>query len=698
MSARLSTIDSMTTSLPTPTSAAAPFNEQADYDAAVADIRAAADRYYNSDQLLLDDATYDALLARVAASETAHPDWVDDNSPTQTVAAGVGASGDVVHQPAMLSLDNVFDADELTAWAQRLDRVVGTLTGSYVVEGKLDGLAIAARYVDGNLTLIATRGDGSHGEDVTHAADQIAGLPATLTEPVTVEVRGEVYMDDVDFARANDIRADHGEPAFANPRNGAAGTLRASSRPYRLPLRFAAYGVADPTTLGTDTHTATLTRLTELGVATTATTAAGLTCVTTIDKVVEAIEMLAERRATLGFAIDGAVVKADSYRDQDEAGLSSRAPRWAIAYKYPAEERFTTLLEVTAEVGRTGVITPRARVTPVDVGGVTVEYATLHNWELLTARGYLLGDVVGIRRAGDVIPELLPPNLTRRNPDAVRPIPLPTACPRCGGDIDTSQARWRCPNRTCGTAEAVRYWASRDAMDIDGLGETIINQLVAGGQVTDPADLYLLSVDQLAALDRVGPTLAAKLHSNIATSTGRPLARVVTALGIRGTGRSLSRRLAAHFGSLSALRNADAEMLCAVDGIGTGKAALIAAELLDLGPLIDRLAALGIPAPTQPANTVTSTTNVTTSGTTAAEGTSGQPLAGKTVCVTGSIPGHTRTSAQELVEALGGRAASSVSRSTDIVVAGDGAGSKLAKAHSLGIPVWTPEQLLALVT
>ena len=542
---------------------AEPFATPEAYADGIGQVRDAAVVYFAGSDLLLDDATYDALIARVSATETTHPRWQVDDTPTGAVGAGVAAGGDVTHSEPMLSLDNVFDEDGLRGWATRLDRVIGRSVTRYCVEPKIDGLAIAAIYIDGRLVRVATRGDGRTGEDATAQIRLVAGIPDRLSEPVTVEVRGEVFMTDADFATANDLRLAHDEPAFANPRSAAAGSLRAQ-RVYDVPLSFFAYAVhgLDPTIAST--YSGALNYLGRLGVATTAQSSAGLTVCTTIEQVLAAG---AARRGAgrLGFGIDGAVVKADAPADQDAAGSATRAPRWSIAYKFPADTRTTRLIGIDVQVGRTGVITPVAVLDPVQVGGVTVTSATLHNFADLVIRDVRIGDTVFVRRAGDVIPEITGAKLDER-PAAATPFEPPTQCPRCGGNIDRSQKRWRCSTgRVCGAREALAYFTSRDAMDIEGLGDKILDLLIAAGHVVDAADLYDLDVPILAALDRMGTISATKLVVTIDGSKAKPLARVLTSLGVRMTGRSMSRRLARHFGTMAALQAATATDLQQVE-------------------------------------------------------------------------------------------------------------------------------------
>jgi DNA ligase (NAD+) len=511
------------------------------------------------------------------------------------------------------------------------------------------------------------------------------------------------------------LRTGHGEPAFAHPRSAAAGTLRAQDRAYDAPLSFLAYAVhglggadAEPVP-----HSAAMARLDGLGVATTAGSPAGMPLCATVEEVIAAIDTLFARRAELGFGVDGAVIKADQPADRERAGFSSRAPRWGIAYKFPADTRTTRLLGIEVQVGRTGVITPVAVLEAVVVGGVTVTSATLHNFDDLVRRNVRVGDTVFVRRAGDVIPEVTGAKLDDRPADSA-PFEPPASCPRCGGDIDRSQKRWRCTRgRACGAHESLGYYSTRDSMDIEGLGHKIINMLVAAGLVADPADLYDLDVPTLAALDRMGEVSAGKLVSNIQASKDRPLSRVLTGLGVRMTGRSMSRRLARHFGTMQALLDASVEDLQQVEGVGPERAVTIAAELVDLAPVIGKLAARGVNM-TEPGGAVRSATEATPTDAdpdgadpdgadpTGAAPTPLMPLrkpdgTPMTVVVTGSVPGLTRTEGNEAVETLGGKSSGSVSKRTDLVVVGDGAGSKAAKAEELGVRILPADQFAALL-
>ncbi|MFD9459434.1 NAD-dependent DNA ligase LigA [Streptomyces sp. NPDC060027] len=676
------------------------------YAQAVEDALKASTAYYEGGTSVLDDDAYDRLVRGIAAWEAEHPDQVLPDSPTGKVAGGA-VEGDVPHTVAMLSLDNVFSPEEFTAWTASVARRIGHEVERFSVEPKLDGLAIAARYSQGRLTQLVTRGDGTAGEDVSHAIGTIEGLPRELAEPVTLEVRGEVLMTTAQFEHANEVRTAHGGQPFANPRNAAAGTLRAKDRAYTVPMTFFAYGLlsvpgteADSAALlGELAHSDLMARAAELGVHTTATTAVPGITAATAEQVLVRVQEIAALRPELPFGIDGIVVKADLAADQRAAGSGSRAPRWAIAYKLPAVEKITRLLEVEWNVGRTGIIAPRAVLEPVEIDGSTITYATLHNPADITRRDLRLGDHVMVHRAGDVIPRIEAPVAHLRTGEE-RPIVFPEACPNCGSAIDTSEQRWRCEQgRNCHLVAALSYAAGRDQLDIEGLGHTRVVQLVEAGLVADLADLFTLTREQLLGLERMGATSTDNLLAAIEAAKGQPLSRVLCALGVRGTGRSMSRRIARYFATMDQVRAADAETMQQVDGIGTEKAPSIVAELAELAPLIDRLAAAGVnmtePGATPPAPAGEADPE--------AEGdeTVGGPLSGMTVVVTGAMTGAlerlSRNQMNELIERAGGRSSSSVSKKTTLVVAGEGAGSKRAKAETLGIRLAAPEEFATLV-
>ncbi|WP_067176747.1 NAD-dependent DNA ligase LigA [Microtetraspora niveoalba] len=698
---------------------ATPLADQAEYAQAVRVAVDAAAAYYGAGDSALDDDAYDRLVRGIEAYEAAHPDHVLPGSPTGKVAGGA-VTGDVPHTVPMLSLDNVFSADELAGWAAGLERRLGRPVEMWSVEPKLDGLAVSARYHAGRLTQLVTRGDGVAGEDVSHAIGTVEGLPETLTEPVTVEIRGEVLMTAAQFEDACAKRTAHDGTTFANPRSAAAGTLRAKDRPYRCETTFFGYGAlplppddgGEPAArLRELPHSRIMELVAGLGVRTTGATPVGVIAVSTVEQVQARVEEIAAVRAELPFGIDGIVVKADLAADQEQAGFSSRAPRWAIAYKLPAVEKITKLVGVEWNIGRTGIIAPRAVLEPVLLDGSVVTYATLHNPADITRRGLMIGDHVTVYKAGDVIPRVEAPVVHLRT-GAERPIEFPDVCPRCGAEIDVSQQRWRCVRgRACRAVASVSYAVGRDQLDIEGLGETRIVQMVEAGLVADFADLFTLTREQILGLDRMGETSTDNLLAAIERAKEKPLNKVFCALGVRGTGRSMSRRIARHFGSMDAIRAADAEALQAVDGIGPEKAAALVEELAELGPLIDRLVAAGVtmtepgatgPRPAGPGAAGSDAEAGQGAGAGAGDGSVVElPLTGMAVVVTGAMSGPlealSRTEMNELIERAGGRASSSVSARTSLLVAGEKAGSKRDKAATLGVRIATPEEFAAMV-
>lgn len=683
--------------------AAVPADREA-YVAAVEEVRVAAAAYYGDGTSALDDDSFDRLVRGIAAYEDAHPDDVVPESPTDKVAAGAVDGGDVVHTVPMLSLDNVFDHDGLARWGAGLTRRLGAEPRGYHVGPKIDGLAVAAYYTGGKLTRLVTRGNGTVGEDVSHAIGVVDGLPDTLAEPVSIEVRGEIVLTNEQFELANRIRAEHNEPVFSNPRNAAAGSLRATGRDYTIPLSCYAYTLlpgaetADEHGFAERTHSELIDALGALGVRTVADTPVGTRTLDGLDTARDYIETVAAQREALPLGIDGVVVKADHPDDQRTAGAGSRAPRWAVAYKFPAVEKTTRIIDVTWATGRTGFLAPRAQLAPVDIAGVTVAYATLHSPGMITKLDLRIGDTVTVRRAGDVIPYVVGPVVALRTGEE-KPIELPSTCPGCGGEIDSSQERWRCVRgRACDLSRSVEYAVGRDQLDIEGLGPKIVERLVADGAVVDIADLFTLSRAQL--VEATGSEKNSdKILANIAAAKDRPLNRVFCALGVRGTGRSMSRRIARHFRTMSAIQAADAEGLQEVEGIGPEKAAMLLTELAELAPVIAKLVAAGVdaPEPGQPGAVLGGAEGSGPEDPDAAA----PPLAGLTVVATGSMTGALgdlpRNAVNELIERAGGRAGSSVSKSTGLLVAGANAGSKKAKAETLGIRIVSPDEFAEMV-
>ncbi|WP_331766762.1 NAD-dependent DNA ligase LigA [Embleya sp. NBC_00896] len=687
----------------------APAAVLADFDAyaqAVETVAAAARAYYGGADSSVDDDTYDRLLRGIGVYESEHPDQMLAESPVGKVAAGALPTGDVPHTVPMLSIDNVFDPEGLVAWVASLERRIKRAPAALTVEPKMDGLAVAVRYRDGRLDRLVTRGDGIAGEDVSHAIGTIEGLPERLPEPVSIEIRGEVLLTTEQFEAANEIRREYGATVFSNPRSGAAGTLRAKDRPYVVPMTFYGY-VALPfpdddspfaEELRTADHSAVMARVEEFGVLTTGRTAARLRVCATVEEVQAAVDEIAALRAELPFGIDGIVIKADAAADQRDAGNGSRAPRWAIAYKLAAVHKITKLIGVDWAVGRTGVIAPRAILDPIEIDGSLVGFATLHNPADIERRGLMIGDQVSVYKAGDIIPRVEAP-LVHVRTGAETPIEFPTACPQCGGELDTTQQRWRCAQgRACGLQAGILYAVGRDQLDIEGIGGRIVTQLIDTGAVADVADLFTLTRDRLLTLDRMGDKVADKLIAGIAQAATQPLSRVLCALGVRLTGRSMSRRIARHFGTMDAIRAADVEQMARVEGIGPGKATVIVAELAELADVIDKLVAAGVNM-TEPGVTPGAADEPAEAG--AGSGTEPGPLTGKSVVVTGAMTGAlaalSRNEMNELIERAGGTASSSVSKKTSLVVAGDKAGSKRAKAETLGIPLLTPEEFADLV-
>jgi DNA ligase (NAD+) len=661
----------------------------------VAELRESIDlhnyRYYVLDDPVIPDAEYDRLLRELGELESAYPDLVTADSPTQRVGATPAAGfTEVRHAQPMLSLDNAFSDEDVTAFDRRVrERLETNSAVRYCAEPKLDGVAISIRYEEGRLTHAATRGDGSVGEDVTHNVRTIASVPLRLLGngvPPVLEVRGEIYMPRAGFAALNARAAKAGEKTFVNPRNAAAGSLRqldprlTASRP----LEIFIYGVGE--VRGAElpgTHSGILHRL----------RAWGLRVNRLIDVVEGASGCLAyyqhigRLRAELPYDIDGVVYKVDGLPQQAQLGFVARAPRWAIAHKFPAQEEMTTVEAVEFQVGRTGAITPVARLKPVFVGGATVSNATLHNIDELHRKDVRVGDTVIIRRAGDVIPEVVAVVPERRSTGA-RPVQLPRHCPVCGSDVirPEGEAVARCTGGLICPAqrkESLRHFASRGAMNIEGLGPKIIDQLVDAGTVRTPGDLYRLSAEALAALDRMGEKSAAKLVAAIDASRTTTLARFLCAVGIREVGEATAQALAAHFGDLDALMHASIEDLQQVPDVGPVVATQIHAffQQSENRQAIEDLIKLGLRWP-RAAGTQALTK---------------QTLSGKVLVVTGTLSSLSRDEAKQRIRARGGKVAESVSRRTSFLVCGENPGSKLRKAEELGVPVLGEQEFLALL-
>ncbi|SCX17007.1 DNA ligase (NAD+) [Mycolicibacterium fluoranthenivorans] len=654
-------------------------------------------RYYVKDAPIVSDAEFDTLLRELEALEEAHPELRTPDSPTQLVG-GAGFATDFAsadHLERMLSLDNVFDSDELSAWAARISAETGENT-EYLCELKIDGVALALVYRDGRLVRAATRGDGRTGEDVTLNARTIEDIPERLTDseefplPAVLEVRGEVFFRLADFEDLNAGLVAEGKPPFANPRNSAAGSLRqknpAVTARRRLRMICHGLGLVEGTTFASlhDAYRA----LGQWGLPVSTHT----TRVQGIAAVAERISYWGEHRHDVEHEIDGVVVKVDQVTLQRRLGATSRAPRWAVAYKYPPEEVTTKLLDIRVNVGRTGRVTPFAYMEPVKVAGSTVGLATLHNASEVKRKGVLIGDTVVIRKAGDVIPEVLAPVVDLRD-GTEREFVMPTTCPECGTPLAPAKegdADIRCPNtRSCPAQlrERVFHVAGRGAFDIEGLGYEAAVALLAAGVIDDEGDLFTLTADDLLRTDlfttKAGELSAngKRLLANLGKAKSQPLWRVLVALSIRHVGPTAARALAGEFGSLDAVMAASEEQLAAVEGVGpTIAAAVIEWFTVDWHrAIVDKWRAAGVRMADERDAGIERT------------------LEGLSIVVTGSLTGFSRDEAKEAILVRGGKAAGSVSKKTAYVVAGDAPGSKYDKAIELGVPVLDEDGFRALL-
>lgn len=647
-------------------------------------------RYHVLDDPEIPDAEYDRMMAQLRGLEQQHPELIVPDSPTQRVGgAPVSGFAEVRHRMPMLSLDNAFAREDVVAFDRRVrERLETDKEISYSCEPKLDGLAVSLTYRKGSLEIAATRGDGTVGEDVTHNIRTIQSVPLRLTGkswPQVLEVRGEVFMALAGFHEMNRRAAEKGEKVFVNPRNAAAGSLRqldprlTASRP--LEVCFYAAGIVEGRKLP-DRHSKILEVLREWGLR----TSPEARVVEGVDGLLDYYEEVGRRRSKLSYQIDGVVYKVDLIEQQRELGFVAHAPRWSIAHKFPAEEAMTRVRAIEWQVGRTGALTPVARLEPVFVGGATVSNATLHNIDELQRKDVRVGDMVILRRAGDVIPEVVRVIVEKR-PSKTSPVRLPAKCPVCGSDVEREEgeAVARCTGSLVCPAqlkESLHHFASRRALDIEGLGSKLVDQLVDAGLVKVAADLYRLKAGQLAELERMGEKSAVNLMESLEHSKQTTLARFLFALGIRDVGETTAEALARHFRSLDALRRSSIEQIAEVPDIGPITAAHVHAFLSESrnSRVIDALIRLGVHWPeireVAPRNNV---------------------LNGKTFVLTGKLSTLTRDDAGALVRGQGGKVAGSVSKNTDYVVAGEDAGSKLRKATELGIRILDEDEFLRMV-
>ncbi|MCU0310595.1 MAG: NAD-dependent DNA ligase LigA [Acidimicrobiales bacterium] len=669
---------------------------EADPAGRVEELRAAIrhhdERYHVHDAPEIPDADYDALVRELAGLEERFPDLVTPDSPTRTVGAAPSATfAAVEHRAPMMSLDNAFSAEELRSWGGRLERRLADLgettrAAGLVTELKIDGLAISLRYEQGRFVQAATRGDGRTGEDVTANVRTIAVIPPVLPDggPEVLEVRGEIYMPVSVFEALNAAQLAAGERTYANPRNTAAGSLRQKDPTVTASRSLAFWSYQLGEVVGGPelaSHHESLDWLRALGFPVNP----EVRVLATLDEVYAQARHWQEHRHDLDYEIDGLVVKVDELALQRELGSTSRAPRWAIAFKYPPEERTTKLRRIMVSIGRTGRATPFAELEPVVVGGSTVGMATLHNQDQVAAKDVRPGDTVIVRKAGDVIPEVVGPVLAER-PEGLEPWVFPTECPVCGqplvrpdDEADTRCVNISCPARVAGTIE---HFASRGAMDIEGLGEQRVRLFLQLGLVADVADLYTLDADRLSGIEGFGDQSIDNLLGAVRTSTQRPLANLLVGLNIRHLGPAGAQALAVHFGHLDRIGAASTEELAAVEGVGPVIAEAVR-EWFDDEPnrgVVEKLRAAGVnlegPAPAEVEQT----------------------LVGSSVVVTGTLSGFTRDEAEAAVKARGGKSPGSVSKRTTAVVVGDDPGaSKLAKAEELGIPVLDEDGFVRLL-
>ena len=642
--------------------------------------------YYVLNQPEISDRRYDQLFAELKALEQANPKFITADSPTQRVSERpLDEFVSVRHAVPMLSMDNTYNSEELRAFDERVRKQLGGQDYDYVVELKIDGVAISLRYERGTLVTAATRGDGEVGDDVTANVRTIKAVPLVLLDgrniPDVLEVRGEVYMPTKAFVELNKLRADAGEPLFANPRNAAAGSLKLldARTTAERNLAFFAYSVGELSGPLGENHYQTLQRFKKLGLPVNP----NIKKAKDIDQVIDICLSWGQKKQQLDYQIDGMVIKVNRFDQRDILGATGRAPRWCISYKFPAEQAETTVVSIDVQVGKSGILTPVANLSPVRLAGTTVKRATLHNFDELNRLDVRCGDTVVIEKAGEIIPQVLQVKKKLR-PPGTAPFKVPKKCPNCGSEVrkDEDGVYIRCVNRDClgQLKERLKYFAGRGQMDIEHLGQALIEQLVDSGLVKNFADIYTLRADQLAGLQRMAEKSAQNVIDAIENSKRQPLWRLIAALGIRHIGGQSAQILAEHFGSLDALMKADQQTLEDIDQIGPTMAESVYEYFRNEKnrAVIRELNSLGV----KPKQAKTKRSD---------------KLAGKTIVVTGSLENFTRQQIELAIRQAGGKSAGSVSKKTDFVLAGKEPGSKLEKARQLGVKVINEKQFTEML-
>lgn len=656
-------------------------------DQLIPELNQYAYEYYALDQPTVQDEVYDKLYRELEDLEGAYPDLIQEDSPTQRVGDQLAEGfSKVSHDTPMLSLANAFNREDLLDFDRRV-RSLTDLDIEYEVELKIDGLAVSLKYDQGRLVQGATRGDGNIGEDITANIKAIQAIPLRLQEAISLEARGEVYMPKESFLKLNQGREEEGQALFANPRNAAAGTLRNLDPKVtaKRQLNVFLYGLVSQESLAIDQQDQSLDYLTSIGLRTNP----ERKVYSSMEEVIDYIENFQAIRSSLAYEIDGVVIKVNDFKAQEEIGYTVKAPKWAIAYKFPAEEAHTKLHDIEWTLGRTGVVTPTAVMDPVQLAGTTVKRASLHNADLIKEKDVRLEDTVVVRKAGDIIPEVVRVDLNQRPADS-QPYTIPTTCPVCQGDLVhlEDEVALRCMNPQCPAQvlEKANHFVSRNAMNIDGLGQKLIEQLFNQDLVQDTGDLYYLKKEDLMALDRVGDKSASKLLDAIESSKSNSLERLLFGLGIRHVGSKAARLIAEEFKTMDRVREAKVQDLTQIDGMGQVIADSLVEyfKLEESQALIDKFVQADlnmdyIPARSLEENDLSEST---------------QAFAGKTIVLTGKLSQFKRNELKEILTELGANVTGSVSKNTDLVIAGSDAGSKLDKAQELGVETWDEDQLL----